>query len=54
MKIETVRIHFLSDVSSLLSSENLLPWQHGVTTFSSVLFWNSIDAKNVLVRADVT
>ena len=53
MKFETVRIHFLSDVSSCCHSENLLPWQRDVTT-SPLLFWNSIDAKNVLVRADVT
>ena len=32
MKLETVGIHFLSDVLSLLSFKNLLPWQRDVTT----------------------
>ena len=31
LKLETVRIHFISDVFGLLSSRILLPWQRDVT-----------------------
>ena len=47
MKFETVTFQVCCH------TENLLPWQRDVTT-CPLSFWNSIDAKNVLVRADVT
>ena len=44
-KIETVRIHFLSEVLDCCHPEILLPWQHDVMTSPLYLLSENIEDK---------